>query len=43
VDGGQWNSLGVMSFGGTAVVTIVAQADGDSYCADAVRLVLVGP
>jgi glucose/arabinose dehydrogenase/PKD repeat protein len=42
-DGGRWNSLGVLSFAGTAAVTIVAPADGYSYSADAVRLVLVGP
>jgi PKD repeat protein/glucose/arabinose dehydrogenase len=40
VNGGKWNSLGVMTFGSTAIVTVLARADGDSYSADAVRLVL---
>src|SRR5262249_34966671 len=38
VQGGQWNSLGIFSFDGIAVVTLDARADGFSYCADAVCL-----
>jgi glucose/arabinose dehydrogenase/PKD repeat protein len=41
--GGQWNSLGTFQLGATATVTIVAKADGLSYCADAVCLKKIAP
>lgn len=38
VNGGKWNSLGVFHFDSAATVTVTAQNDGKSYCADAIRI-----
>jgi len=39
--GGQWNSLGVFRFDGSARIQIQVRPDGFSYCADAVSLLRV--